>query len=61
MAKSGEFVEAQDGSVAVGQRLLPAGSYEISYIKTDQSADIEVDNGIVMKIDRTITPDLERE
>ena len=45
----------------VGERLLPVGSYEISYIKTNESEDIEVDNGIVMSIDWTITPELERE
>lgn len=61
LAKSGEFVESTDGSIAVGEWLLPAWSYEISYIKTDESEDIEVDNGIVMKIDWTITPELERE
>jgi isoleucyl-tRNA synthetase len=61
LAKSGEFVESEDGSVVVGEWLLPAGSYEISYIKTDESEDIEVDNGIVMKIEWTITPELERE
>lgn len=67
LAKSGQFVEHPDGSVAVGERLLPAGSYEISYIKhnennsTEDGSSIEVDNGIVMKIDWTITPELERE
>ena len=61
LAKSGEFVESADGSIVVGEWLLPAGSYEISYIKTDESEDIEVDNGIVMKIDWMITPELERE
>jgi len=68
LAKSGEFVEAEDGSIAVGEWLLPAGSYEISYIRnhndedsTQDGTSIEVDNGIVMKIDRTITPTLERE
>jgi isoleucyl-tRNA synthetase len=61
LAKSGEFIESEDGSIAVGEWLLPAGSYEISYIKTDESEDIEVDNGIVMKIDWNITPELERE
>lgn len=61
LAKSGEFIESADGSIAVGEWLLPAGSYEISYIKTDESEDIEVDNGIVMKIDWTITTELERE
>ena len=61
LAKSGEFIESEDGSVAVGEWLLPAESYEISYIKTDETEDIEVDNGIVMKIDWEITPELERE
>ena len=61
LAKSGQFVEGSDGTVVVGEWLLPAWSYEISYIKTDESEDIEVDNGIVMKIDWIITPELERE
>jgi isoleucyl-tRNA synthetase len=68
LAKSGEFVESEDGSIAVGEWLLPTGSYEISYIKNNNEEDplqegtsIEVDNGIVMKIDWTITPELERE
>lgn len=61
LAKSGQFVEGSDGTVVVGEWLLPDWSYEISYIKTDESEDIEVDNGIVMKIDWTITPELERE
>ncbi|AKH33034.1 Isoleucine--tRNA ligase [candidate division SR1 bacterium Aalborg_AAW-1] len=61
LAKSGQFVEGSDGTVVVGEWLLPAGSYEISYIKTDESEDIEVDNGIVMKIDWIITPELKRE
>jgi isoleucyl-tRNA synthetase len=61
LAKSGEFIESEDGSIVVGEWLLPAGSYEISYIKTDESEDIEVDNGIVMKIDWNLTPELEKE
>lgn len=61
LAKSGQFVESPDGSVVVGERLLPAGSYEISYIKNSANDDIEVDNGIVMKIDWSISPELERE
>ena len=75
LAKSGEFVESTDGSISVGQWLLPAGSYEISYIRNNNGENpakdgagpakdgtsIEVDNGIVMKIDRNITVDLERE
>jgi isoleucyl-tRNA synthetase len=61
LAKSGEFEEANDGTVVVGEWMLPAGSYEISYIKTDETEDIEVDNGIVMKLDWSITPELERE
>jgi isoleucyl-tRNA synthetase len=68
LAKSGQFVESQDGSIVVGEYLLPVWSYEISYIKTDTSENstedetsIEVDNGIVMKIDRIITLDLQRE
>ena len=61
LAKSGQFVEGSDGTVVVGEWLLPAWSYEISYIKTNESEDIEVDNGIVMKIDWIITPELERE
>lgn len=61
LAKAGEFIANPDGTVTVGAYILPAGSYEISYIKKDQSDDIEVEQGITMLIDWTITPDLERE
>ncbi len=61
LAKSGDFIANPDGSVTVGAYILPPGSYEISYIKKDQSDDIDVEQGITMLIDRTLTPDLERE
>lgn len=61
LAKSGQFIEGKDETIVVGEWTLPAGSYEISYIKNNQTDDIEVDNGIVMKINWEITPDLERE
>lgn len=61
LAKSGDFIANPDGSVTVGAYILPPGSYEISYIKKDQSDDIDVEQGITMLIDRTITPELERE
>ena len=60
-AKSGAFVENTDGSITVAGETLPQGTFEISYIKTDVKQDIDVDNGIVVKLDRTITPDLELE
>lgn len=40
---------------------MPAGTFEISYVKTDPSQDLDVDDGIVVKADRTITPELETE
>lgn len=61
LAKSGQFIESEDGTVVVGEWLLPAGSYDISYMKNNQADDIEVDNGIVMQINWEITPELERE
>lgn len=60
-AKSGSFTENADGSITVAGETLPAGTYEISYVKTDAKQEIDVDNGIVVKVDRTITPDLELE
>lgn len=43
LAKSGQFVEHPDGSVAVGEWLLDAGSFEISYIKHNESDSVEVE------------------
>ncbi|USN57063.1 MAG: class I tRNA ligase family protein [Candidatus Peribacteria bacterium] len=61
-AKSGNFVEQSDGSVLVADRfVLETGEYEISYIKNDPAKDVVVDQGIVMSIDATITPELELE
>jgi isoleucyl-tRNA synthetase len=61
-AKSGNFEEQSDGSVLVaGQWILEDGEYEISYIKNDPTKDVVVDQGIVMSIDPTITPELELE
>jgi len=60
-AKSGDFTPNADGSITVAGEILPEGTYEISYIKTDAKQDIDVDNGIVVKADRTITPELELE
>lgn len=60
-AKSGSFTENNDGSITVAGETLPAGTYEISYIKTDAKQDIDVDKGIVVKVDRTLTPELELE
>lgn len=60
-AKSGDFTENADGSITVAGENLPAGSFEISYVKTDPTQDIDVDNGIVVKADWTITSELELE
>lgn len=60
-AKSGNFTENADGSITVAGETLPQGTYEISYVKTDAKQDIDVDNGIVVKVDWTITPELELE
>jgi hypothetical protein len=41
--------------------MLSAGTFEISYIKRDESDTVEVEEGIAIEIDRQITPALERE
>lgn len=60
-AKSWDFSENADGSITVAGETLPAEAYEISYIKTKADADIDVDKGIVVQADWTITPELELE
>ncbi|MBP6910297.1 class I tRNA ligase family protein [Patescibacteria group bacterium] len=60
-AKSGDFKENADASITVAGEILPAGTYEISYVKSDAAQDIDVDNGIVVKVDWSITPELELE
>jgi isoleucyl-tRNA synthetase len=61
LAKSGLFIENTDGSVLVGEWILPAWSYELSYITNDSTENVEVHEGITMSIEWTITPDLARE
>lgn len=58
MAKSGQFAELENGNVRVGERELDAGSFEISYIKKDESDTVEVEEGIAMEIDWNLTDDL---
>lgn len=60
-AKSGDFTENKDGTISVVGEVIPAGAYEISYVKTDAKQDIDVDNGIVVKANWMITPELELE
>lgn len=60
-AKAGNFVEHEDGTVSVAHFRLQADEFEISYIKNDTTLDLEVENGIVVSIDGTITPELELE
>ena len=58
LAKSWVFVESSDGSVVVWERLLEPGSFEISYIKKDESDSVEVEEGIAMEIDWNLTDEL---
>lgn len=60
-AKQGNFEEHDDGTVTVAHFRLQADEFEISYIKKDDTLDIEVDKGIVVSVDGNITPDLELE
>lgn len=63
LAKSGEFEELQGGVIKVGERILEAEDYEVSYVSTEDQDldDIEVNNGLVLRFDWEITPELERE
>lgn len=60
-AKSGDFVDNGDGTVTVSDIVLSADEYERSYIKTDETLDVEVQDGIVVWIDAEITPALTQE
>ncbi|NCQ81894.1 hypothetical protein GW750_03685 [bacterium] len=45
----------------VDRRTLQPEEYEIGYIKVDETLDIEVQDGMVVAMDPTITPELELE
>lgn len=61
LAKSWQFEEIEDWKVKVSDFILEPTEFEIDYIKTDETLDIEVNNWIVISIDWTITKELENE
>ena len=61
LAKSGQFEEIEHGQVRVGEFVLHPDEYEISYIKSDESDNIAVEDGMVIIIDDEITKELEIE
>ncbi len=61
LAKSGQFEEIENWKVKVSDFILEPTEFEIDYIKTDETLDIEVNNWMVISIDSTITKELENE
>lgn len=59
--KRWDFEMQKDGTVKVAWYVLEINEFERSFIKTDESLDVEVEDGIVVSIDGMITPALEKE
>lgn len=59
-AKAGEFEKLEDGSIKVLGYELTAEEMEIAYLGKE-GADIETAAGILVALDTTLTPELERE
>jgi broad specificity phosphatase PhoE len=57
-AKSGNFEELEDGKVKVGSFILEKDEYEIAFEAWDSSLDIEAWFGMVIALDKNLTPEL---
>ncbi|NUJ97771.1 class I tRNA ligase family protein [Candidatus Gracilibacteria bacterium] len=60
-AKSGNFEELEDGKVKVANFILEKDEYEIAFEAGDSSFDIEAGFGMVIALDKNLTPELIQE
>jgi len=56
--KNGNYKELEDGKFKIVNWIIHPGEYEIDYIKTSDTLDIEVEDGMVIAMDGDITPEL---